>query len=744
MSEKTKTHLPSLFSVYLIVSAVFALGADALRRHSIAGEITALRSGSEGITIALISFSILIGTLYWKFGTTQKVIRWHQKLLKHAWYFCFAWIGAGLASFAIAECVSGSRVVNPLVAAITGPLAGLLSGNSLLVLILLVIYSVVLGEWFNLSEIGKHADGKDAPIKVAKKIRDLVGNERASKDPPVDAHFVETVGPISQYVIEDDDLPKMVTFGVAQLAAGWGKKKFSTELGLPFEGSGLLIGAPASGKTLLGHRAILNTEKADPKKGVLQTKWIVLSIKPRDIAGVVTPYLRSLGMKVEMWDLTGKTTKSDRYGDPTRWSPNSSCPNYDKAKKMGKRIVESSRDHDARGGSNKFWLEQCTIIVAVSLLASHLRNASHETAMTYAQLWNDPEAIDVEAILGAHGADDGAAAALHDWREIRSTVLDRDPENGEWVKKPSGGQGSVTGDNINTTLSGLMTEIATQAAYDATANPKLVPREWIRAEEGSALFLIGNMREKGMTRSLLAPALEELLIEAAEYANEHDDERLPFRLIIFADELANLAPIEDLQEWFATNRSARIQFIAVFQSYAQAELVYSPAVARTLLDASAAIVVLSGVNDPDLIRDLNTMGGSKRVELNDGNVTTHALIEGQQLMELRRPNSKTGKSGQALMIMTGGVAEIEIPIWTMEKRYDDRGEVMPQHKEATEKLRAKLDPWGKRRKRANDVFNRYKNRRLEDWHRRDPLPPARPFIPRPGDGDEEIFVDEEL
>jgi hypothetical protein len=523
------------------------------------------------------------------------------------------------------------------------------------------------------------------------------GADWAAIDEPEDAHLVQTIGPVASYVITEEERPKRITFGVAHLAEEKGKKRKPVDIGLPKEGSALLFGAPGSGKTVMGHRMMLNTEKEDPEKGILATKWVITSIKSRDIAGVVAGYFRSIGAEVNIWDLNGNTSDTLEYGDPIRWAPHSLCTDHDKSKKMARRIIMSGRGTDSQNGNNKFWLDQCTNVIACCMLAGRIIKAPYKMVLKFVLTWDAPEAVDVEEILRGHGDKDGAEEALQVWIKIRMSKLERRP-NGTWTEKQSSGDGSVTGDNLSLTLSGLMAEIATQAAYDATTDAKLNMREWVRRPGSAALFLIGNMREPGMTRSLFAPGIGECLTEAAEYANEQEEERLPYQLRIFADELANLAPLDGLELWFATNRSARIQFVAVLQSYAQLEKVYSPQTARIMLDASAATVILSGVNDPVFIGDLSRIGGSQRVELNKENLSMHALIEGQHLAALRPINPSTGKSGSALMIANGPVISLELPMWTNESRYDDRGAIMPQHREVVDELRKKRDPWARRRR----------------------------------------------
>lgn len=708
MASDDKTHWPTAFTLYFLVGLFLDAGAVLVRVHSPRIALSELGTG----TIAVVFIAALVPLVLWLINRRMagsivgSASRFLLRMFTRFWHVGLAWLGTGLWTFAIAEVIDKVSLGGVVSAMFAGPLAFASYPNAFLIEVVFIVLTLLFVLGMYDTKIANHKGGKGSVVAVYRNTRKTVtkGAEWAPATEPDDAHFAETTKELSHYLIDKKDLPNRVSFGTTKVASDWGKKRRSVEIGLPDEGSAVLIGSPGSGKTLLGHRMILNIERAS--KDVMPTKLVVFSVKPRDIAGVVTPYLRSLGMPVKMWDLTAATKGDRAYGDPVRWSPKDSSTDYGKATQMAKRIVESARE-PGRQNDSDFWDKQNTIAIAAPLLAANLRGsqASYETAIRWAQRWDDPNETDVEAVLSAHGNESGAADALQDWVGLRSSVLDRLP-TGVWVKRAQGDQANVTGDNIRRTLSGIMTEIARQEVYDATANASLNARAWVRDEGSAALFLIGNMRMKGMTRSLFAPAVEELIAEAMEYAAEQEEGRLPYRLVIFADELANLAPIKDLQEIYSTARSARISVIAVFQSYAQAEQVYGATVARILLDASAAIVVLAGVNDPDLIRDLNTIGGSKQVTLNGDTITTHPLIEGQHLLALRKPDPTNGDPGTALMVMASAVAKIDIPIWTTEYRYDDRGTVLPQHKAVTETLRKKRSPWPAYRRDALAWFKR--------------------------------------
>lgn len=366
------------------------------------------------------------------------------------------------------------------------------------------------------------------------------------------------------------------------------------------------------------------------------------------------------------------------------------------------------------------------------------------TALAWLLRWDDHTFMVVDEILFQAGE----FAALRDWRAVRAMKLSRVPGSEfDWKEKAT--TASDTGGSIATSLNGLLLDITTQSAYDATTNPNFEPRDWVRSNESAALFLIGNMREKGMTRSLLATLLQEILSEAMTYAMEYDNEKLPFRLVILADELPNLAPIAGIEEYLSTGRKHRIQIVLVGQSLGQFQKIYGRELTRTFLVTSQFTLIFSGMSDPELINDLGTIGGNKQISLDeDGHPILSSLIAGQHMTALRPPNSRTGKPGDAILITSGAVAMVQIPFWTLDHRYDNRGTVMPQFAETTEKLRDEA--------RSNkEKFAAYVKPKAKDFRamfKKVTVPPillldgksmqpvARPFVPHIEDLDQNAYL----
>jgi hypothetical protein len=718
MASKHKTHWPTAHTLYFLAGLLVALVGFVLRHHSLSATWTQLIGGSLAtfaeigigaviVVLATVMLRHRYRLLGWASGLAGSAFARFNVFARKKWYYFGAWFGAGLAIFGIAQLFSANSHTGAVTAMLAGPLALLLIPSPALVGLVFVAYTLAFAEEVHESKIANHKGGKGSIVAVYRNAQKVARKdaEWADAKAPEAAHFAQLIFEAEVGVIDPEDAANRVSFGIAHLAPDWGKKKTPIEIGAPAEGSVILIGASGSGKTLLGQRAMLSTEKEDKSKGILATKWVCLSVKSLDIAGVVAPYFRSIGMPVWNWDLN--TRESDpTCGDPVTWAPNMGVTSYDQAKAISKRLAESASDPSSATDDNPFWLRKSSQIIAVGIFASVLRKQSFEKAVRLMQSWDDPMSNDVETILElASDTSTDAADALRDWRDLRSSVLDRIPDGNGWASKATTGS-DVTGQNIGLSFSALMQEIATQAVYDATANPTFDPKTFIRTPGSAAVFLIGNRHKEGMTRSLLAPVIEAVISEAEEYANEQPDERLPYRLVIFADELPNLAPIKGLDKIISRSRSTRIAIIVVAQGYSQLQEVYGRETARTFLNAATATLVLSGIQDPEFIGALNTIGGTKQVELGGDLTTPHALIEGQHLLALRAPNTKTGAPGSALMIVEGAIVEVERPLWTFEERFDDRGTVLPQFVESTVALRATRPKRGHRVAQARALASR--------------------------------------
>ncbi|MHB1209881.1 MAG: type IV secretory system conjugative DNA transfer family protein [Acidimicrobiales bacterium] len=676
MADKSKVHWPTAMTIYFLAGAALALIGYSVRYGSVTASFSALLSGAATAGVIALATALLFGVLWFKRRTLATVV---LARLSKVWHIVLGWLGAGLASFGIAELLRHVGSNMALRSAVLGPLAFLALSDRLLVLLGLAAWTVGVGELAHRTELAEHEGGGGSILAAGRKVRKAFGSDQdwAPGSKPAGAHFVHIESDVSSHIIPEDELGFRITLAVASLASTWGRKKVDVHFGLGTEGSAIVLGAPGSGKSLMIIGALLSLTSGNP------IKVIVTSTKPRDVSGPTTKHLREQGFNVRMLDLTGSIGEDDRYGDPTSWSPLSLCLDDDSTKKTAERLVAAAQGANSRV-REEFWAIQTGLLLWPNLRAAVLGGKNLEWAYRGTLKWSDPNYNETDMILFSKGKSD----ALLAWQGTRKFLLDKEGDL-EWKEKNGLSGAGGTGMSIDGTLRGLMNRIATQSAYRATAHPNLILKDWIRSEENEILFLVGDMSEEFTTRSLFAVALQELLAEAGRYANTRANEKLDFSMICLLDEFSNLSPVEGIERFYATVRSIGLQIITFFQSPAQITEMLGGDAAKILIGASALTIVMPGIKDPSFISDLSVLAGQKQVELNDGVVTTQPLVDGSYITGMQSPNFVTGAPGDALAMTKGGFTELKIPWWSLEERYLNRGVVPEDYIEATDALRKK-------------------------------------------------------
>jgi len=684
-SKALKRHLPTMFAYYAAASFLFALGCRSATTASFA--IAPLLEGLAGFFIAFAVLAVVLYAIRLEHKHIAGPLLENLNKFKH---FLLAWAGLGLAGYGAGQ-LAGGKKLSVSAAVFSGPFSAFSSALTILIAFAFTAAIILLLEHHKLAHF---PDGKFKARKLVKNMSGATGSSglgKADKEEPKGAHYAQTTKAVSRYVIPSGKLPARLAMAEANLADDWNRKLMPRDIGLPTEGSAVVIGAPGAGKTAMTVKMLLSLEATSPDCGYLPTRVIGLSTKP-DLIDPTQAWLKSQGFDVELWDVSGRTTENPKYDNQVRWSPLLSSKTFDRAKRTAKRLVEAGRDPGSRP-NDAFWNQQSQSLLAPALFAAFLAGKDYETALAWTLAWDDPTFNEVDQILLTHEE----TGALHAWQNTRKMLLSKVNDT-EWAEQKGLGGAAGTGLSISATLAGLMLSLQTESAHVATRDPNFDPLTWVRPKvaKNAALFLIGDQVEKGTTRSLLATMLHELLSEANNYALGLAGGRLPYRLVFIGDELANLAPIPEIEEFFSTARSTGIQLIVMFQSYSQIKKVYTPEVATILLDAAACTLVLAGISDSEFISKVQTMTGTRQYELNEGVNTTGALLDGAAITGLRLPDPETGAPGQGFLLMAGGVAKVELPFGALHEPFAERWELHPANAESVEKLRAikeRETPW---------------------------------------------------
>lgn len=685
-----KTHIQNFVKSYIGITFFFFF--------------VTLLFGSEHIlatTVANVGFGlVMLFAIVATFAIFSTRVRHHSgKVLKHKFTrgFIAVWCVTGVNVWSDSYLVSHffsvhiPKLTSDVLAGVFSLLivAQVFTINTLALLLFLVLsvgapiavaVTVVQGE-------KEKSDAGEGSNK--KKSLDLkLFGEKAPAQPPSGASWASIKDDVHQVVVEKKERASRLILGTAEIANDYNRRKKETLIALPEEGSGLLFGSAGSGKSKILQQMLLSYEPSKPQK------YVVTSVKAEDLARPTVDYLRSQGVRVQIWDLTG-TVQNDELGERISWSPLLSVKSWDDAKHIARDIVESAGGDQE---TNKFWSQQNTALLSCALLGASLVGQNYGTALSWAQRWSDPDFDAVDGLLTQYNEID----ALRLWTRTRENLLIK--KNGKWETKVN--QNLTTGQNIESSLNGLLLHIYTYAVISATETADFDVQEWIASDTSEVLFLIGDAHEPEMSRSLLVPLVDSLIKAGQARARKSPGQRLEDRIVVLGDELPNLAPIPKLSTYFATLRSTNIQILACAQSFSQLERSYGKEEARTLLDASAVVACLSGLKDRDLIGLLSTIAGREVYESvstseskNDGktNISTSTsqqsrdLIDGSTLLSLRAPTPKT--PGRGLLVLHGSVARFSFGLWEYDKVLTFRGKAeerySKQHEEYVNAQKAK-------------------------------------------------------
>jgi type IV secretion system protein VirD4 len=277
----------------------------------------------------------------------------------------------------------------------------------------------------------------------------------------------------------------------------------------------------------------------------------------------------------------------------TRWSPLSECGSYAMAQKVAAWLVEATPGRTGMADA-AFWYT-----TAAKLLAPLLR-AARTCDMTMADIvrWVDTEDYDEPGrLLQIAGEGDAAvalgASAARDER-IRSSVL--------------------------TTLETVLAPFADPCVAEATATTDVEPATVL--DRSGTLYLCGPTHEQSRVQGLFAALVSSVVAEAVRRTNDSGAPLDP-PLLLVLDEVANIAPVRDLDALASTAAGLGIQLVTVCQDLAQLAARYGSERSRTIANNHRAKLLLSGVSD---------MG---TLDLMSGLAGEHAVREQSTTWELR-------------------------------------------------------------------------------------------------------------
>lgn len=132
-------------------------------------------------------------------------------------------------------------------------------------------------------------------------------------------------------------------------------------------------------------------------------------------------------------------------------------------------------------------------------------------------------------------------------------------------------------------------------------------------EGANTLYLCAPAHEQQRLRPLFSMMVRELISVVYE-SSAATGKPIDPPLLLVLDELANIAPIPNLDEVASTGAGQGIQLLSIFQDMAQIKSRYGESAAQTITNNHRAKVFGTGISDPDTLNYISRVVGTGEFE----------------------------------------------------------------------------------------------------------------------------------
>jgi type IV secretory pathway TraG/TraD family ATPase VirD4 len=334
----------------------------------------------------------------------------------------------------------------------------------------------------------------------------------------------------------------------------------------------LVLGPPRSGKTT-----------AIVVPNVLASSGAVLSASTKpDVLDATARARRRVG-RCLLYDPSG-SVEPPAGVEPVGWSPLSSSGSFDEALLLARAMTGAARPGSDRGES-AHWTERAGILVACLLHAAALDAAPITTVLSAVNRHEAAHALAVLDERGAEGPFDNLSGIV---------TTDSREQSGIW-----------------STASSVLAAYQSSAAVASALRPPIDPRRVV--EEGDTVYVVAASDHQRQAAALVAGLVHDLRRAAYQHAGQQAwvQSRGP-RLVLVLDEVANIAPLEDLPQLAAEGAGQGVLTLACLQDLSQARARWG-AIADGFFSLFGTKVVLPGIADTRTLQGISLLAGDHDV-----------------------------------------------------------------------------------------------------------------------------------
>ncbi len=354
----------------------------------------------------------------------------------------------------------------------------------------------------------------------------------------------------------------------------------------------LVIGPPRSGKTsglviptLLLHRgpAVVTSTKDEVAR-----------------ATVLARYRQG---RVRVFDPSGEMSRDQlpRQVGLLRWSPlQSARAGWLQATKMARAMTAAAAPAGASREHESYWVQRSAHLLAALLYAASRPTPTGPTlhmgdVVSWVATGALAHPVDLLVAAGKRG-DRDATRALE---QLQSVLGAPEKERGSII--------SATYATLDAYNSGAAVRASTAPTFDAAA--------FVRS--GDTIYVTASSEDQAAVAPLVTGLLQDIRRAAFERHRQlsqlpASERATPVPVLMLLDEVANIAPIEDLPELVSEAGGQGLRIMAVLQTLPQAAARWGKDRAYGMLSTFGHVVVLSGTRDPDTLQTISTLLGEER------------------------------------------------------------------------------------------------------------------------------------
>jgi type IV secretion system protein VirD4 len=351
----------------------------------------------------------------------------------------------------------------------------------------------------------------------------------------------------------------------------------------------LVLGPPRSGKT----SSII-------VPSVLAANGPVISTSTKPDVMTFTAPSRGRAGETLLYDPSGTVERPNGVA-PLAWSPVSACSQWDEALLVARLMVVSSTGgsigaRQLANGLDNHWHERSSALLAALLHSASLEGAPMSAVLRWVDRHQSGPAQSILDQAGNELAGDLLGGiATTDQREL----------SGIW-----------------STASGVLNAYHSNAAMASTTGPAFDPAAW--CETRGTIYICASARHQEMVSPLVVALLSEIRTatfrrDTNRKANRNIDlakvdrgQRGESPLLFALDEMANIAPLPDLQKTLGDGGGQGLITLACLQDMSQARARWGPE-ADGWLSLFGATVMLRGIEDVRTLEMLSTLAGEEEV-----------------------------------------------------------------------------------------------------------------------------------